>query len=247
MHPPIASAIPPEAIGSWLALIGFGSFHGLNPGMGWLFALSIGLQRQSAQAIWVSLIPIALGHAASVALVAVILLAGLQVVPLQALHWVTALLLLGFGVYKIFTYYRHPRWVGMKVTMRDLVWWSFLMATAHGAGLMIVPALLGVESAHTEHAAHGMGGGNSALLMALGVGLHTAAMLVVMGIVAWAVYTKFGLAVLRSRWINFDLIWAVALVVVGGIALAGAIWDVFASDPAMVHTESLRFVGRRRI
>lgn len=229
MHPPIASAIPPEAVGSWLALIGFGSFHGLNPGMGWLFALSIGLQQQSSRAIWVSLLPIALGHAASVALVALLLLAGLQFIPLQALHWITAVLLLGFGVYKIFNYYRHPKWVGMKVSMRDLVWWSFLMATAHGAGLMIMPALLGVESAHASHAEHmGAAEQSSVVLMSIGVLLHTLAMLVVMGIVAWAVYTKFGLAVLRSKWINFDLIWAIALIVVGGVALGGAVWDLLA-------------------
>lgn len=228
MHPPIASVIPPEALGSWLALIGFGSFHGLNPGMGWLFALSIGLQRQSSRAIWISLFPIAAGHAASVALVALLLLAGLQFVPIEALNWISAAVLLGFGIYKIFTYYRHPKWVGMKVSMSDLVWWSFLMATAHGAGLMIMPALLGVESARSEHAAHmGMATGaaqSSMVLMLAGVMLHTLAMLVVMGVVAWAVYAKFGLAVLRSKWINFDLLWAVALVVVGGIALGSAIW-----------------------
>jgi hypothetical protein len=191
--------------------------------MGWLFALSLGLQQRSERAIWVSLFPIAAGHATAIASVAVIVLAGMRFVSANTLQWLTVVILLAFGVYKLFNYSRHPRWVGMKVGMRDLFIWSFLMATAHGAGLMVIPALLGVASIHGSH--HG----SPDLQMPQGVGVfmavgaHTIAMLVVMGTMAWIVYKKLGLAVLRQQWINFDLIWAVALLMVGGIALFMAI------------------------
>lgn len=207
-------------MGPWLAMIGFGAFHGLNPGMGWLFALSLGLQHNSARAVWIALFPIAAGHAASVAVVAGLVLAGLHFVSLSALQWITAFLLIAFGTYKLFNYYRHPRWVGMKVGPVDLFAWSFLMATAHGAGLMVVPALLGVATAGHGHGASET---NSLADVLLAVGVHTLAMWLVMGAVAWIVFRKLGLAVLRRKWINFDLIWAVSLLVVGVIALATAL------------------------
>jgi hypothetical protein len=200
-------------------MVAFGAYHGLNPAMGWLFALSLGLQQRSARAIWVSLVPIATGHAASIALVAVLLLMVGHVIPVTMLRVLTAVILLAFGVYKLFTYYRHPRWVGMRVGLRDLFAWSFLMAVAHGAGLMVAPTLLGVAgAAHSHEGSLSPGTG-----MTLAVGLHTVAMLVVMALVAWIVYKKLGLMILRRTWINFDLIWAGALLVVGGIALFQAI------------------------
>ncbi len=209
----------PEAVAPWLAVIALGAFHGLNPGMGWLFALSRGLQQHSEKVIWVSLLPIAVGHAAAIAAVVVLVFAGLQWISLSALRWLTAVLLLTFGFYKLANYYRHPRWVGMKVGNRDLFFWSFLMASAHGAGLMLVPALLGLADAHGgAHSGHHMAVSGSGNLV-LAVVLHSLAMLLVMGAVAWIVYRKLGLAVLRQQWINFDLIWAIALLVVGAIAL----------------------------
>jgi hypothetical protein len=214
------------ALGVLLAMLGFGAYHGLNPGMGWLFALSLGLQQRSARAIWLALAPIALGHAAALAAVALLVLTGAQLLTPATAQALTALLLIGFGTYKIFNYYRHPRWVGMRVGLRDLAWWSFLMATAHGAGLMIVPALLGImnrqaDFAYPVHHTHLAAGGS----MALAIAVHTAAMLAVMAAVAWAVYKWVGLAVLRSRWINFDLVWAVALLLVGVIAATGLLGD----------------------
>jgi hypothetical protein len=200
-------------------MIGFGAYHGFNPAMGWLFALSLGLQQKSSRAIWSALVPIAAGHAASVGIVAGLVYAGAHLVPLRPLRIGTACLLLAFGVYKLLNYYRHPRWVGMKVSLGDLFGWSFLMATAHGAGLMVAPALVGVTHGHDSHGMHLTPG--PSLLFA--VSLHTLVMLVVMGLIAWIVYRKFSLAVLRNHWINFDLIWAVALLVVGGVALIIAI------------------------
>lgn len=216
MLPQILTATP--EILPWLTMLGFGAYHGLNPGMGWLFALSVGLQQRSERAIWVSLLPITAGHAASLVLVAVLVLTGFRFISTNLLQLVTGLLLIAFGIYKVFRYYRHPRWVGMKVGMRDLARWSFIMAMAHGAGLMIVPALLNI-SASGEHAGHNMASTSNPGAVFLGVLLHTAAMLLVMIVVAWFVYRRFGLAVLRQKWINFDLIWALALLIVGGIAL----------------------------
>ena len=197
-------------------MAGFGAYHGLNPGMGWLFALALGLQQQRARAIWVALGPIAVGHAASLALVAGAVLALGTLVRPHTLELLAAVLLVAFGAYKLRNYYRHPRWVGMRVTLRDLAAWSFLMATAHGAGLMIAPTLVAV--AHPGGAEEPTA--SLARTLALAVALHTVVMLAVMAIVAWIVYRKVGLAVLRRGWVNFDLIWALALFVVGAVALA---------------------------
>jgi hypothetical protein len=144
-----------------------------------------------------------------------LVLAAGHLVSTSTLRFATAAALIGFGVVKLFTYYRHPRWVGMRVGMRDLFFWSFLMAAAHGAGLMVAPTLLEISAAVGEGGA-GLASG-AGVMMA--VGLHTLAMLAVMAIVALIVYRKLGLKILRQGWINFDLIWAVALLVVGATAL----------------------------
>jgi hypothetical protein len=238
MLPQILTAIPRESLAPILTMMAFGAYHGLNPGMGWLFALSLGLQRRSDRAIWSSLFPIAVGHALSLLVVALLVFVSAHYLSTSTLEITTALILIGFGVYKIFNYYRHPRWVGMQVGMRDLTWWSFLMATAHGAGLMIAPLILTMTlpcvtdmSSMTmagDHMAyqHMAMGTNVALGTDLGIAVgilgHTLAMLVVMALVAWFVYKRFGLRILRSHWINFDLIWAAALIIAGAVALIGS-------------------------
>jgi hypothetical protein len=202
-------------MGIWLTMAGFGAYHGLNPAMGWLFALALGLQQKEERAIWLSLLPISAGHAISVAIIAGVIVVLQTFITIQTLQLVTAGVLIAFGVYKLLNWYRHPRWVGMRVRWYELIGWSFLMATAHGAGLMVAPALLGVMS--SSHAAHMAG--TAGVNVGLAVGLHTLSMLLTMALVAWIVYRRLGLTVLRKGWVNFDLIWSVALLVVGGIAL----------------------------
>lgn len=138
---------------AWLALLGLGAFHGINPGMGWLFAVALGLQEQRRGAVLRALVPIALGHAISIGVV--VLAIGLlhDVLPDAYVRWPVGLGLAGFGAYKLVRS-RHPRWVGMRVDFLDLTVWSFLMATAHGAGLMLAPVLLGWNAAPADVAAH---------------------------------------------------------------------------------------------
>jgi hypothetical protein len=215
---PILS-VSPSVMGTWLTVAGFGAYHGINPAMGWLFALALGLQQNSERAIWAALVPITLGHAASVALAAAVVLALHTFVSMQTLQVVTAVLLIGFGIYKLVNWYRHPRWVGMRVSWLELAGWSFLMATAHGAGLMLAPALLGVMDMTGSEMVFQSAGVN----VSLAVGVHTASMLLTMIVVAWIVYRKVGLMVLRKGWLNFDLIWSAALLLVGGVSLAVAV------------------------
>jgi len=202
----------------WLALVVLGAYHGLNPGMGWLFAVARGLQEKQRAAVLRSLLPIALGHAASIALV-VSLVGGMQAVaPPRPLRVGGAVVLILFGVFKFLRPRAHPRWVGMRVGSGELALWSFLMATAHGAGLMLFPVLLSLPApaAGHVHGAHGAGIGGAAVADdAIAVLVHTLAMLVVMGAIALVVYEKVGLAILRRAWLNLDLIWAVAIVAAG--------------------------------
>jgi hypothetical protein len=200
----------------WLVLL-LGAYHGLNPAMGWLFAVALGMQEQSGKAVARSLLPIAAGHAlavGSVVLIAVLL--GIAL-PLAVIRYFVAAVLVGLGIYCLVRH-QHPRWVCMQVGFRDLTLWSFLMASAHGAGLMVVPLLLRSNTAEAQSrmASHDhMLPAVSPAAAMLATGVHTIAYLAVTGLVAWVVYRKFGLALLRRAWLNFDLVWAAALVVTG--------------------------------
>ena len=207
----------------WATLGMLGLYHGVNPGMGWLFAVALGLQERSGRAVLRALPPIALGHAASIGLVVALLMAGEQVLPGVGLRWAVAATLVGFGLYKLIRP-RHPRWVGMRVGFRDLTLWSFLMATAHGAGLMLLPVFLLGDGAtapcHGEacHAAVGALAQSWPSYVAA-VGVHTGAMLLTAGTIALTVYYKLGLSILRRSWLNLDQVWAVAMIVSGGLAV----------------------------
>lgn len=208
----------PGEIGSttlWLLLL-LGAYHGLNPGMGWLFAVALGMQRRSGGAVARSLVPLALGHTLAIGgVVAAAALLGVAV-PAATLRYPVAAVLISLGLYRLVRH-RHPRWVRMQVGFGDLTAWSFLMASAHGAGLMVLPLLMGDNAvAAADHAGHDtMIASASPLTGLAATTVHTIGYLAVTGIVAWIVYAKLGLALLRTAWFNLDLIWAVALVATG--------------------------------
>jgi len=186
--------------------------------MGWLFAVALGLQERRRSAVFRALPPIALGHALSVAIVIAVVAGARLVIPPAAIRWGVGAILIAFGLQRVWRGARHPRWVGMRVGARDLVLWSFLMSTAHGAGLMLVPVLLRLPgSTHAGHDALLRGGAATLPLAAAGaaLGVHTLAMLVVMTAVAALVYATAGVDLLRRGWINVDLIWSVALIGAG--------------------------------
>ena len=218
----------------WISLLLLGAFHGLNPGMGWLFAVALGFQERRLRAVVTALGPITLGHALAIGLVAVpVGLLGL-VIPQDLLLTLTGLALIAFAAHKIATRFRHPRWVGMRVRPHELALWSFLMATAHGAGLMLAPVLVRMRgeavptaAAHAGHAGHHAPAGGDALGPALaGVALHTAAMLAVAAVLAVVVYQKVGLGGLRRAWINLDLIWIAAFLITGAVTLGLGLWPL---------------------
>jgi hypothetical protein len=198
----------------WLMLL-LGAYHGINPGMGWLFAVALGMQEQKGSAVARALVPIALGH--TLAIGSVVMAAAFlgMALPREAIRYPVAALLFGLGVFSLARHY-HPRWVRMQVGFRDLTVWSFLMASAHGAGLMLLPVLLGsrtVEAADHMAGHHHTSAAASPLAALLATAVHTIAYLAVTGLIAWVVYSKFGLAVLRKAWLNLNLVWAAALVV----------------------------------
>jgi hypothetical protein len=204
----------------WLMLL-LGAYHGLNPGMGWLFAVALGMQEKKGSAVARSLIPIAVGHAVAIGSVVLTSVFLGMTLPLMVMRYLVAALLVGMGVYCLVRH-RHPRWVRMKVGFRDLTVWSFLMASAHGAGLMVVPVLLHSNTVEAQNriADHNhMPQSVTPLAGMLATGIHTLAYLAVTGLLAWVVYRKLGLALLRKAWLNFDLVWAAALVATGVVTL----------------------------
>jgi len=204
----------------WLMLL-LGAYHGVNPGMGWLFAVALGMQEQKGSAVARSLVPIAVGHAVAIGSVVLTTAFLGMTVPLAVIRYFVAAVLVGLGIYCLLRH-QHPRWVRMQVGFRDLTVWSFLMASAHGAGLMVVPVLLGsnMVEAQGRMAGHNhMASVASPLAGMVATGVHTVAYLAVTGLVASVVYRKLGLALLRKAWLNFDLVWAAALVATGLITL----------------------------
>jgi hypothetical protein len=210
-----------EGFGAWSALFLLGAYHGINPGMGWLFAVARGMQEHRVRAVAWSLPPIALGHALAIGMVVLIAQLARVALPLPYIRIGVAVMLAGLGVYKLFRS-RHFRWGGMQVGFRDLTIWSFLMASAHGAGLMVLPVVLAAPPAgpHAHHmAAMSQGAASQGEAAIWATLIHTLGYFTVTAAAALLVYQKFGLAMLRRSWLNLDLIWAVALVVTGLVAL----------------------------
>ena len=206
----------------WLILFGLGAYHGINPAMGWLFAVSLGLQNRSRRAVLMAIPPIAIGHAISIVLVVALLWLAQASLPLTWVRYGAAAILFAFGLSR-FIRSRHPKWVGMQVGFRDLTLWSFLMASAHGAGLMLLPVLLGSDhSSHASHTGHlapqQMPSVNDPSQWLAAVVVHSAGYLLVSLLIALLVYEKLGLSLLRRAWFNVDVIWMIALMI-SGLAL----------------------------
>jgi hypothetical protein len=204
---------------SWAGVFALGAFHGVNPGMGWLFAVALGMQERRRTAVCRAMLPLALGHALAIAAVLALAMLMGTVVPVRAIQWGVGGVLLWLGASRFFRH-GHPRWVGMQVGLRDLTVWSFLMASAHGAGLMVLPLVLGAAAAPHHLMLHGGGGG--AGLMVWATMIHSAGYLSISAVIALVVFEKLGVGLLRKAWVNLDLVWATALVVTSVATLAMA-------------------------
>jgi hypothetical protein len=208
----------------WLVVFALGLFHGVNPAMGWLFAVALGLQEHKRSAVLRALLPIALGHALSIGIIIAAVLLARVSLPHSALKFGAATILFAFGLYRLFRS-RHPNWVGMRVGFGDLTLWSFVMASAHGAGLMLIPLFLKSADAPSPtdsmsshmHSGCGFGFGNvsSPSLLTGSIAVHTLGYLLATGIVAMLIYEKLGVGLLRRAWFNIDLFWMLALIIAG--------------------------------
>ncbi len=196
--------------------------------MGWLFAVALGLQERSRRAVFSALIPIALGHALAIGLIIILWWLAQTSLPAYLLKYMAAAILFSFGLFRLVRS-RHPAWVGMQVGFRDLLIWSFVMASAHGAGLMLLPVFLGwpatspsSHAAHTDQLALEPGPLADAVptpWLPAAIVVHTLGHLLIAALLAFVIYEKAGLAILRRAWINLDLIWVLALILSGVIVL----------------------------
>jgi hypothetical protein len=214
-------------LGELAALAALGAFHGLNPAMGWLFAVARGMQERSRRVLLLSLPPIAAGHLASVAIVAAVVSATRSVLAANVVGIAGGALMVAFGLWRLLSE-RHFRWAGMRLSHRQLMGWSFLMSSAHGAGLMLLPVLVTSAAipAPTDHhhavtaAAAADGTPAAALSGLVAAGVHTIAMFAVMAACALIVYEFVGVNILRKAWFNVDKLWAGVLVGAGALTIA---------------------------
>jgi hypothetical protein len=227
-----------ETAMEWNAMLLLGAYHGINPGMGWLFAVALGMQAGNARGVWRALPPIALGHALAVGVILAAAWLAQLLIPLATLKIIVACCLASLGAYRLWRH-RHPRFGGMRVGARDLTMWSFLMASAHGAGFMLLPFVMatpadvlasavqaGAHAGHMGHVHHiaaaasaSTAGISLAATAAMALAIHTLAYLATTAVAAQVVYRKLGLALLRSAWFNMDWLWAGALLVTGLVVL----------------------------
>jgi hypothetical protein len=202
-----------------VVIAALGAYHGLNPAMGWLFAVALGMQDRDRSSVIRALPAIAIGHELSLVVVVALVLGLGLLTDTSVLHLASGIALIAFGIFRFVKPRAHPRWTTMRVNRRELTCWSFLMSSAHGAGLMVAPVLIGAgvaDASPHDHALEAAGGDGAALLTsALGLVLHVGAMVAVMGFVALLVYDRFGVAILRKAWINLDGVWAAAFIVAG--------------------------------
>jgi hypothetical protein len=210
-----------DSLWPWVLVALLGAYHGLNPAMGWLFAVALGMQEGDRRAVLRALPPIAVGHEASIVLAAALVLGLGLLADTAVLHMGAGIALFVFGIFRFVKPRAHFRWVKARVSRGELAWWSFLMSTAHGAGLMVAPVLIGAGAGTAEAQDHAIAAAQEQGLSLLGSGvavvLHVGAMLAVMGLLAVLVYDRWGLSVLRKGWVNLDAVWAGAFVLAGVI------------------------------
>jgi hypothetical protein len=213
--------------GLWLAVVASGFYHGVNPGMGWPLAVSAGLMQRDARALFTALGALWAGHLA--AMLAILLPFALLIALAQwqrPIRAAASILVIGFGVFRLVRR-RHPRAL-TRIPPAQLGLWSFAVAIAHGAGLMLLPIYLGLCRSADPEAGHQAAAAliNSSVGIAMLVSVvHSAAMIAAGGMVAWLVYRFFGLKFVARSWFNLDTLWAVSLVVVGVVALAFSLAD----------------------
>jgi hypothetical protein len=214
-------------VGLWLAVVVSGVYHGANPGMGWPLAVSAGLMERSSRALVLALGPLMVGHL--LAMLVVILPFSLLVALVEWQRQIqigASLLVIGFGIFR-FVNRRHPRALA-RIRPTQLGLWSFAVAVAHGAGLMLVPVYLGLCRAADLDRSHEAAGAliNANLGIAILVSVvHSVAMIVAGGFSAWLVYRYLGLKFVSRSWFNLDATWAVSLVLVGVVSLAFSLTD----------------------
>lgn len=208
----------------WLSLLALGAVHGINPAMGWLFAVARGLQERKRSALWRALGPLAAGHAAAIAAAVALAATVGRVAPLGVLRWIVAVALLAVGIDGL-RRHRHVQLKGMRVSARELATWSFLMASAHGAGLMVLPFVLGTavpmpEGMTHHHALPAVDARTTSSASVVDVDavaivaplVHTLGYLAATILIAVVVYERLGVRVLKRAWINFELIWGIAMI-----------------------------------
>jgi hypothetical protein len=205
----------------WVTLFLLGCYHGINPGMGWLFAVALGFQERSSAAVFKAAVPLVLGHLVSVAAIVLVATVAAAAFPRPVVHAAAAALLIGYGLYRLIRV-RHPRWVGMRIGFWGLVFWGFLMSSAHGAGLMLLPFV--TPSRAASGSMPGMPAMAAPPYLGLGsslayVAVHTLGYVLTLSAIAYVVYAKIGVSFLRTGWLNVDAVWSVALVVTGIIAI----------------------------
>ena len=206
----------------WLAIVASGLYHGFSPGMGWPLAVAAGLMDKSPRALLASLWPLAAGHL--LAMLMMLLPFAMLLSLVQWQHQIqsgASLLIIAFGVYRLRDA-RHPRMLA-RIKPTQLALWSFVVAIAHGAGLILVPIYLGLcgtSGADRGHAA-------AAILATANLGMavlvsvvHAVAVISAGACAAWLVYRYLGLQFVSRSWFNLDRVWALSLILVGVIGLS---------------------------
>jgi hypothetical protein len=210
----------------WLAIVASGLYHGVNPGMGWPLAVSAGLMERNSRALVAALWPLSLGHLLAMLLVLLPFALLVALVEWQRqIQSGASLLVIGFGIFRLLNR-RHPRALA-RIRPTQLGLWSFAVAIAHGAGLMLVPIYLGLCRSDLDKGHEAAGALiNANLGMAVLVSVaHSVAMIAAGGCSAWLVYRYLGLKFVSRSWFNLDATWAVSLILVGALALVISLAD----------------------